>query len=118
MSHPRYQDELSDQVAKKEQRKIRARRDQDRGIWYGLGMFGLVGWSIAIPTLMGIAVGIWIDRTWQHKFSCTLMCLFVGVVVGCSIAWFWVKRESQPDDHPDNGDSSTDMSLGTKEQQE
>ena len=74
---------------------MKARREQGRSIWYGLGMFGLVGWSIAVPTLVGIAVGIWIDRTWQHKFSCTLMCLFVGVVVGCSIAWYWVKRESQ-----------------------
>ena len=87
MDQPPYQDKLSEQVAKKEQRKMNARREQGRSIWYGLGMFGLVGWSIAVPTLIGIALGIWIDRTWQPMFSCTLMCLFVGVVIGCSIAW-------------------------------
>ena len=67
--------------AKKEQRKIRDRKSQDRSIWFGLGMFGLVGWSIAIPTLIGIAVGLWIDRTFEHNYSCTLMSLFVGVVI-------------------------------------
>jgi ATP synthase protein I len=95
MDHHQYQDKLSEQVAKKEKRKMKARSDQGRSIWYGLGMFGLVGWSISIPTLIGIAIGIWIDRTWQHKFSFTLMCMFLGVVIGCSIAWYWVKEESR-----------------------
>lgn len=107
MNHPQYQDQLREQVAKKEQRKMKARREQGRSIWYGLGMFGLVGWSIAVPTVAGIAIGIWIDRTWQHKFSCTLMCLFVGVVIGCSIAWYWVKRESLVA-MESNGDDVTD----------
>ena len=112
MDHPQYQDELSEQVAKKEQRKMKARREQGRSIWYGLGMFGLVGWSIAVPTL------IWIDRTWQHKFSCTLMCLFVGVVIGCSIAWYWVKRESlaaMDSDNDDVADKLDDSSRGSQE---
>lgn len=106
MDHPKYQDELSEQVAKKERRKIRDRSNQDRSIWFGLGMFGLVGWSIAIPTLIGIAIGVWIDRTWQHDFSCTLMSLLVGVVIGCSIAWYWVKRESLAAEESDNGSPS------------
>lgn len=106
MDHPKYQDQLSEQVAKKEQRKIRDRSNQDRSIWFGLGMFGLVGWSIAIPTLIGIAIGVWIDRTWDHDYSCTLMSLFVGVVIGCSIAWYWVKRESLAAEEPDNGSPS------------
>ncbi len=87
---------------------MKARREQDRSIWYGLGMFGLVGWSIAIPTLIGIAIGIWIDRTWQHKFSGTLMSLFVGVVIGCSMAWYWVKHESLTEMDSDNYESSNE----------
>ena len=26
-------------------RKLRAREEGDRGVWFGLGMMGLVGWS-------------------------------------------------------------------------
>jgi ATP synthase protein I len=92
-SQPRDRDELSQEVGKKEQRKLKARR-QDRSLWFGLGMFGLVGWSIAVPTLIGIAVGIWIDRTWHPPFSCTLICLFLGIVAGCAIAWYWIQRET------------------------
>ncbi len=73
-------------------------RQQDRGIWFGLGMFGLVGWSIAMPTVIGAAIGLWIDSTWPSRYSWTLMLLFAGVVLGCLNAWHWVKREGRSGD--------------------
>jgi ATP synthase protein I len=89
--------ELARQVQKKEARRLKARRERYRSVWFGLGMFGLVGWSVAIPTLIGIALGIWIDTTWRGPYSWTLMLLFIGVMVGCLNAWYWVKRESKHD---------------------
>jgi len=86
--------ELAEQVEKRTQRMLRARRESDRGVWFGLGMFGLVGWSVAIPTLLGIALGVWLDMRFPGRISWTLTMLFVGVVLGCLNAWFWVKRES------------------------
>ena len=85
---------LQEQVGHKEKRKIKARQEKDRGLWFGLGMFGLVGWAVAIPTLIAVAVGVWIDRKWPGPYSWTLMFLFIGVVLGCLNAWYWVKRES------------------------
>lgn len=84
-------------VGTKENRKIRARQEEDRGVWFGLGMFGLVGWAVAIPALIGIAVGIWIDKRWPSPYSWTLMLLVIGVGVGCLNAWYWVRRESRRD---------------------
>ena len=69
------------QVGHKEARKLKARRERDRSVWFGLGMFGLVGWSVAIPTLIAVALGVWIDTTWSGPYSWTLMLLFVGVAV-------------------------------------
>jgi len=89
--------QLSDIIEKKENRKIKAREEKDRGIWFGFGMFGLVGWAVAVPTLLGIALGVWIDSTYESRYSWTLMCLFVGVVLGCMNAWYWVKKESRHD---------------------
>ncbi len=86
---------FSQEIGKKEQRKIKAREEKDRGIMFGFGMFGLVGWAVAIPTLIGIALGVWIDKTWPSSYSWTLMGLFIGVVLGCLNAWYWVKRESR-----------------------
>jgi ATP synthase protein I len=89
--------QLPEQIRPKEQRKAKARRDSDRGVWFGLGMFGLVGWSVAVPTLIGVALGIWVDRGWPGPRSWTLMGLVIGVAVGCLNAWFWVSRESRHD---------------------
>jgi ATP synthase protein I len=77
-------EDLEKQVGAKASRKMKGRREKDRSIWFGLGMFGLIGWSVAIPTLIGVAV-----------FSWTLMLLFIGVILGCVNAWYWVKRESR-----------------------
>ncbi|MFP4088437.1 MAG: AtpZ/AtpI family protein [Desulfobacteraceae bacterium] len=82
------------EVGQKEARKLRARQEGDRGVWFGFGMFGLVGWSVSIPTLIGIALGVWIDKTWPSRYSWTLMGLIIGVLIGCLNAWYWVKRES------------------------
>ena len=88
-------DRFREEVGAKEKRKLKAERHKDRDVWFGLGMFGLVGWSVALPTLLGVAIGIWIDTRWPSRYSWTLMCLFIGVIVGCLNAWFWVKRESR-----------------------
>lgn len=89
--HTRFQREVKDRA----DRKLKARREGDRTIWYGLGMFGIIGWSVAIPTLLGIALGIWLDVTFDSPYSWTLMLLFIGVIIGCLNAWFWIQRESR-----------------------
>ncbi|WP_155319201.1 AtpZ/AtpI family protein [Desulfosarcina alkanivorans] len=84
-------------VARKESRKLKARREKRRSLWFGMGMFGVVGWSVAIPTLAGIALGVWVDTRWPGPCSWTLMLLVVGVGLGCLNAWYWIKRESRHD---------------------
>lgn len=84
---------LQRKVRVKESRKMRARRQKDQSVWFGLGMFGLVGWSVAIPTLVGVALGVWIDLKWPSRYSWTLMLLIIGVMLGCLNAWFWLNRE-------------------------
>jgi ATP synthase protein I len=87
--------ELERTVGTRESRKLRARRDQAQSVWFGLGMFGLVGWSVAVPTLLGVAAGVWIDSRWPSRVSWSLTLLFLGVVLGCVNAWCWVNRERQ-----------------------
>lgn len=82
---------------KRAARRRRARSQRDN-VWFGLGMFGLVGWSVAIPTLIGIAVGAWLDgRGGESQISWTLTGLGVGLAVGCALAWWWVRQESRHD---------------------
>jgi ATP synthase protein I len=82
------------EVERKAARKLRARREANRGAWFWLGMFGLVGWSVAVPTVIGIALGVWLDHKWPSDVSWTLTMLLAGVVVGALNAWYWIQQES------------------------
>jgi len=86
---------MREQVAHRAERRRRAEREGERSVWFSLGMMGLVGWSVAIPTLAGIAIGWWIDTEWPSRVSWTLTLLFLGVVIGCLNAWYWVRQESE-----------------------
>ena len=44
---------LAEQVGARAARKLRARRSGTPGVWFGVGMMGLIGWSVAVPTLLG-----------------------------------------------------------------
>ncbi len=86
---------LSEDVAAKEARKVRARRSKDRTLWHGLGAAGVIGWSVAVPTVMGGLLGLWLDRNWPGDFSWSLALLLAGVTLGCLNAWYWVALESK-----------------------
>jgi ATP synthase protein I len=97
------------QVGEKESRKLRARHHKDRSIWFGLGTFGVVGWSVVVPTLLGLFAGIWLDRNVPASFSWTLMLFLGGLMLGCYNVWRWlyfesglIEREGEEDD--ENGD--------------
>ncbi|MEE4382695.1 MAG: AtpZ/AtpI family protein [Pseudomonadales bacterium] len=90
-------DGLRREVGRRAERKLRARRRPKPAVWFGLGMFGVVGWSVAIPTLAGIALGLWMDERWPGDVSWTLTGLFVGAALGCLNAWYWIRQESDRD---------------------
>lgn len=81
------------EVKAKARRKIAARRHATPGVWFGLGMMGLVGWSVVVPTLLGAAIGIWLDRHYAGEHSWTLALLVLGLILGCFNAWHWVAKE-------------------------
>jgi len=87
--------DFSREVGRKEKRRLRAIRTGKRSAWLGLGMLGLIGWSVAIPSLAGVALGLWIDRHYPGKFSWTLMLLIGGLITGSLNAWRWVEREKE-----------------------
>jgi ATP synthase protein I len=95
---------FADEVGAKAARKLKARRSPP-GVWFGLGMMGLIGWSVAIPTLVGAALGLWLDDHFPGTHAWTLALLMAGLAIGCLNAWHWVAqedramREDQLDDH-------------------
>ncbi|QDU65262.1 AtpZ/AtpI family protein [Engelhardtia mirabilis] len=91
---PRQLPTLAEQVGSKARLKLKARQDPSH-VWFGLGMMGLVGWSVVVPTLAGAAFGIWLDRSQPGAFSWTLSMLLAGLMIGCLNAWYWVAKEDR-----------------------
>jgi ATP synthase protein I len=85
---------FAEEIGAKATRKIKARQST-QGVWFGLGMMGLVGWSVVVPTLLGAALGIWLDKHHPGKHPWTLALLVVGLAVGCLNAWYWVAKEEK-----------------------
>jgi ATP synthase protein I len=86
---------LSEEVGSKAARKLKARRNAGQGVWFGLGMMGLIGWSVVIPTLLGTALGIWLDQHYPGRHAWTLVLLVAGLAIGCLNAWHWMVKEDR-----------------------
>lgn len=86
---------LAEQVGAKATRKLKARRNGAPGVWFGLGMMGLIGWSVVVPTLLGAALGLWLDQHYPGGRSWTLALLMAGLTIGCLNAWHWVSKEDR-----------------------
>jgi ATP synthase protein I len=98
---------MDEAVQRQEERKLRARRQKDRTLRQGLAVWGVVGWSVAVPTLAGALVGLWLDREVAGPFPWALTLLLAGLALGCAQAWRWVAREQRemgPTEPRDEGD--------------
>ncbi len=102
---PQDEPPLAVQVGAKAARKLKAQRHGTPGVWFGLGMMGLIGWSVVVPTLLGAGLGLWVDGHYPGTHSWTLALLVAGLMIGCLNAWHWVAKEEkamrdeQEDDH-------------------
>ena len=100
---------FSAEAGRAAERKLRAQRRNVHGVWFGFAMFGLIGWSVVVPTLLGAAVGVWLDR--HHPVgtrSWTLALMVAGLILGCVNAWRWVTKEHRAleQDQTDTADES------------
>jgi ATP synthase protein I len=92
---PSSEQKLLERIGSSEARMIRRRRQGDRGYWRPMALIGVVGWTVVVPMLIGIAIGTWIDHRWPSRFSWTLMLLVAGLGIGCVMAWTRIKREQE-----------------------
>jgi ATP synthase protein I len=95
------QEAFSRTVGAQEKRKLKASQTRLH-VWSGLGMLGLVGWSIGVPTLLGTFIGLWLDKRHPGTRSWTLALLFAGLCIGCANVWHWITKEQQAIHGEDN----------------
>jgi ATP synthase protein I len=86
---------LMKQVGVRKARILRGREEGPPSFWRAVAMFGAIGWAVALPTLLGVALGTWIDHRWPSHYSWTLMLLLGGLAMGCADAWMRINREQE-----------------------
>ncbi len=86
---------LVHRVGVRQARMIRRRQQGLPGFWQAVTMVGAIGWPVALGTVIGSAVGTWIDHRWPSRFSWTVTLLFAGLVLGCVEAWGRIKSAQE-----------------------
>lgn len=79
-------------VAAKQQRMLRARAER-KANWSAITILGVVGWSIVLPTLAGVGIGVWLDQRWPARYSWSVTLLIAGLALGCVGAWLRIRED-------------------------
>jgi len=75
------------------QERIERGRGQKNNILGSIAILGVVGWSVTLPTILGVVLGVWMDRRWPGRFSWALTLMMLGLAIGCTSAWFRIKGD-------------------------
>lgn len=79
-------------VRQRAARDDKARRDGEPSFAGYLAQVGVLGWTIVLPTLIGVFCGRWLDRRFDTGIFWTAPLLLVGLALGCWAAWRWMHR--------------------------
>ena len=79
-------------IRRRAERMQQSRNERKYSPLSGLGVFGVIGWSVAIPTVAGAFLGMWLNRVAPQSFSWPI-ALILGVGVGgAMVAWNWIEK--------------------------
>jgi ATP synthase protein I len=84
---PGNHERLREAVKTRQERRARWKREGERPLGQNLAMIGVLGWTIVLPTLLGIFAGRWLDRHLNMGIFWTLGLLTAGLALGCTLAW-------------------------------
>jgi ATP synthase protein I len=86
-------DGMADAVRKRRERQVRWRLEGELSVARFVGQIGILGWIIVAPTLLGLFIGRWLDRTFGAGIFWSAALLVLGVTVGFWSGWRWMQRQ-------------------------
>ena len=79
-------------IRRRAERMQQTRKEPKYSPLNGLGVFGVIGWSVAMPTVAGAFLGMWLNRVAPQSFSWPIALILGGVVIGAMVAWSWIDK--------------------------
>ena len=91
-------DDTSESMAEAARRACRRaeelRENPEPSLGSRLGQIGVLGWTIVVPTLLGLVLGRWLDRQAGGGVFFSAPLLMLGAGAGLWFAWRWMHRQS------------------------
>lgn len=81
------------EVRSRRDRHERCLREGDSSFWRSVGMMGTIGWSVSVPTALGVLLGRWLDGRLDSAHVFVVFFMLVGLGVGCVTAWRMISEK-------------------------
>lgn len=85
-------DSLAGAARRAAERSEQGRADPEPSLGVRLGQIGILGWTIVVPTLLGVVVGRWLDRSFATGVFFSAPLIMIGAAFGLWSAWKWMHR--------------------------
>lgn len=86
-------DDLAAAARRSSERAIAGARDPEPSLASRLGQIGVLGWTIVVPLLAGLALGRMVDRALGTHALFTAPLIGLGAAAGLWLAWRWMRRQ-------------------------
>lgn len=90
-------DRVRDAARRAAERHARGQCDPEPSLGSRLAQIGVLGWTIVVPTLIGVALGRWLDRLFGTRVFFSAPLLMIGAAFGLWSAWKWMHRQQRND---------------------
>jgi ATP synthase protein I len=84
---------MAEAARKEEGRRKRWLTEGEPSVMRFVGQIGVLGWIIVAPTLLGLFVGRWLDRSFSTGIFWSAALLVLGVTLGFWSGWRWMHRQ-------------------------
>ncbi len=87
------EDHTADAARRAAQLRAEGEKNPEPSLGARFGQIGILGWTMIVPTLLGLFVGRWLDRTFHTGVTFAAALLMVGAGFGLWSAWRWMHRQ-------------------------
>jgi ATP synthase protein I len=84
---------MAEAARKEEDRRKRWRTEGEPSVMRFVGQIGVLGWIIVGPTLLGLFIGRWLDRSFSTGIFWSAALLVLGVTLGFWSGWRWMHTQ-------------------------
>lgn len=85
-------DGMQEAARRAAERARRGAADPEPSLGARLGQIGALGWTVVLPTLTGLFLGRWLDRTLGTGVFFSAPLIMLGAGLGFWFAWRWMHR--------------------------